>query len=240
MILKIHAPSVLVDEQYRKQSSIFASPDWQRFFDHAGEVDSDTHSGFWWEFFGRACAFVPGILKDITALFKDPTCPQYKTRSLDILERANRVHTALHDSHSRFQQRAPHLASLVDLPVSAESPDRVRLRALFIYTTISVCRIRATFSTSEAEQAASEAEAQTLAARALLIERAITELDPAMSWHLQQRNALAHVVIQTRDGWASSRTDGDVDRFLAQRWMDLEDAWQARVLTEAFGESHSS
>ncbi|KAF3479910.1 uncharacterized protein GIQ15_06886 [Arthroderma uncinatum] len=233
MILKIHAPSVLVDEQYRKQSSIFASPSWQRFFDQASEAEEDTHSGFWWEFFGRACAFVPGILKDITALFRDPACPQYKKHSLAILERANRVHAALHDSHGRFQQRAP---SLVDLPVGPESPDRVRLRALFIYTTITVCRVLATFARSKVERAASETEAQTLAAGALLIERAVAELDPAMAWHLQQRNALAHVVIQTRDRWVDD-VDVDVDRFLAQRWMDLEDAWQARVLTEAFGES---
>ncbi|KAE8422524.1 hypothetical protein BDV36DRAFT_245346 [Aspergillus pseudocaelatus] len=235
LLLRSQGPSILVDEMYRKQASIFERMEWQRFFAHASKTETDSDSSLWWEFFG-AISFMPGILKDMRVLF-DSTLPQseYVARSWDIVERTNKIHTALHESHLRYQQRPPYPPSLFDLPVCAESTVRVRLRGFLLYVIMYISRVTATLSPNEAECAVSEAEAQTFAAQALLTEKMTAQLDPTMTWHLEQRNALAHSIIQTRDIWASplaySMPWEERKYYLAQRWLQWEDSWRDGVLT---------
>ncbi|KAE8333320.1 hypothetical protein BDV39DRAFT_199048 [Aspergillus sergii] len=224
----------LVDEMYRKQASIFEDPGWQGFFEHASKTETDLDSSLWWEFFGAIC-FMPGILRDMRVLFDSTLSqPEYLAQSWDILERTHRMHSSLHDSHLRYQQRPPYPPSLFDLPVCAESSVRVRLRGFLLYVIMYISRVTATLSLNEAECAASEAEAQAFAAQALLTEKMTAQLDPTMTWHLEQRNALAHSIIQTRDIWVSHLPYGmpweERKYYLAQRWLQWEDSWRDGVL----------
>ncbi|OGM47651.1 hypothetical protein ABOM_004338 [Aspergillus bombycis] len=226
---------VLVDEMYRKQASIFEDLGWQRFFAHASKAETDADSSLWWEFFG-AISFMPGILRDMRVLFSNTLGhSQYLAKSWNILERTNKMHTTLHESHIRYQQRPPYPPSLFDLPVCAESTVRVRLRGFLLYVIMYISRVTATLSPDEAECAVSEAEAQAFATQALLTEKMTAQLDPTMTWHLEQRNALAHSIIQTRDKWASPlpyRLPWEERKcYLAQRWLEWEDSWRDGVLT---------
>lgn len=226
---------------YRKQTSIFEAPGWQRFFENASKTETDTDTSLWWEFFG-IISFLPGILKDTRILLNGaPLQSQYLARSSEIFERSKIVHSTIRDSHVLYQHRAPYPPSLFDLPVSAESPDRVRLRGFLLYVTMYIRRVQATLSPSEVERATSEAEAQTFAAQALLIENMTAKLDPAMTWHLEQRNALAHSIIQTREEWFSDKTHGmswdELKDFLAQRWLKWEDSWREGALTKELGQA---
>ncbi|KAE8344386.1 hypothetical protein BDV24DRAFT_148959 [Aspergillus arachidicola] len=235
LLLRSQGPSILVDEMYRKQASIFEAPEWQRFFEHASKTETDLDSSLWWEFFG-AISFMPGILRDMRVLFDSTLSqPEYLAQSWDILERTHKMHSSLHDSHLRYQQRPPYPPSLFDLPVCVESTVRVRLRGFLLYVIMYISRVTATLSLNEAECAASEAEAQAFAAQALLTEKMTAQLDPTMTWHLEQRNALAHSIIQTRHFWASHLPYGrpweEQKYYLAQRWLHWEDSWRDSVLT---------
>ncbi|KAH6984004.1 hypothetical protein EDB80DRAFT_235792 [Ilyonectria destructans] len=239
-LLKNQGPSIIIDEMYRKESSIFEAPEWQHFFQHASSLQLDTDSCLWWRFFGTT-AFLPGILKDLRSLFEDaPDRCGCSMQSSSILERARSMHRALHNNHVIYQHAAPHPLSLFNLPISAESPDRIRLRGFFLYTMMYISRVLATLSPSAIERATSEVEAQTFASQALLIEEMTTELDPAMSWHLQQRNVLSHSIIQEKKEWFSDNeqrmSQDKLEDFLGQRWLKWENSWRARVLAEELGE----
>ncbi|KAH6972714.1 hypothetical protein BKA56DRAFT_492559 [Ilyonectria sp. MPI-CAGE-AT-0026] len=240
MLLKSQGPSIIIDEMYRKESSMFEAQEWQRVFQRASDLQSDTDCRLWWKFFGTT-GFLPGILKDLRNLLEDaPHRCGYSVRSSAILERARSMHKALHNDHVIYQHAAPHPQSLFNLPVSAESPDRIRLRVFFLYTMMYICRVLATLSPSEIERATSEVEAQTFASQTLLIEEVTTKLDPAMAWHLQQRNGLAHSIIQKKEEWFSDNEHGmsqdKLKSFLAQRWLKWENLWRARVLAEELGQ----
>jgi hypothetical protein len=110
----------------------------------------------------------------------------------------------------------------------------------FLYTMMYICRVLATLSQSEIERATSEVEAQAFASQALLIEEVSLKLDPAMAWHLQQRNDLAHSIIRSKEDWFSDDEHGisrdQLEEVLAQRWLKWENSWRARVLAEELGE----
>ncbi|KAK2762569.1 hypothetical protein FQN54_000742 [Arachnomyces sp. PD_36] len=240
MLLKSQGPSIIVDEMFREQTSIFETPDWQSFFEHASSTETDVDTSLWWKFFGASC-FMPGILKDLRILFKATLSqPEYLEQSSMILERANSMYKTLQDSHILYQHRPPHPPSLFLFPNSPESADRVRLRGFFLYITMYICRVQASLCPNELERARSEVEAQTFATQALLVEKMAAELDPAMTWHLEQRNALAHSIIETREDWFSVGTDGmswvELRDFLAKRWLKWEDSWRDTVLNEELGE----
>ncbi|KAE8152969.1 hypothetical protein BDV25DRAFT_169737 [Aspergillus avenaceus] len=241
MLLKSQGPSIIIDEMYRKEASIFESAEWKTFFDRASETEKNAECRLWWKFFGTI-RLMPGILKDIRILC-DATLPQsaYLVKGSYILRRAREVHQALYVNHVLYQQQPPCPSSLFDIPTAAESPDRVRLRLFLLYVTLYMCRIEATFAPSQIERATSEVEAQIFAAQALRIERATAQLDPSMCWHLEQRNALAHSVLQTKAEWTSDSCDhmafGERKAFLAQRWLRWEDAWRDQVLSEELGAS---
>jgi hypothetical protein len=226
---------------YRKESSIFEAQEWQRVFQGASDLQSDSDCRLWWKLFGIT-GFLPGILKDLRNLLEDSTHRSgYLVGSSAILERAKGMHKALHNEHVFYQHAAPHPQSLFSLPVAAESPDRIRLRVFFLYTTMYICRVLATLSPTEIERATSEVEAQMFASQALLIEEVTTKLDPAMAWHLQQRNGLAHSIIQKKEEWFSDNELGmcrdKLKSFLAQRWLKWENSWRAGVLAEELGEN---
>lgn len=223
----------------RKQTSIFETPEWQGFFGYASQTETDNDTRLWWDFFA-IISLTPGIFKDISILFNDTLPPfEYLARSSDILGRAKKMYRAVQDSHILYQRRAPHPPSLFDLPVSAETSDRARLRGFFLYLTMYTLLINATLSKIESERAASEAEVQIFANQALLVEKVTAELDPATTWHLEQRNALAHSIIQTKEELRSDKTRGmsneELMAFLAQRWLKWEDLWNDGFQTGELG-----
>lgn len=226
---------------YREESSMFEAQDWQDAFQRIANLQSDPDRRLWWRFFGIAC-FLPGILKNLRRLVGDlPHQPEYSSRGSAILERAKGVYKAMHNEHVIYQHTAPHPRSLFGLPSSAESSDRTRLRVFFFYTIIYICRVLATLAPSEIERATSEVEAQEFANRALHVKEVTTELDPAMAWHLQQRNDLARSIIDTQEEWFSDNEHGtpwvELQSFLAKRWLKWEDSWRARVLAKELGVS---
>ncbi|WXC51057.1 hypothetical protein QX201_010762 [Fusarium graminearum] len=241
MLLKSQGPSIIIDEMHRKKSSIFEAQEWQRVFQRVSDLQSDSDCRLWWKFFGITGS-LPGMLKDLRNLLEDATHQSgYFVASSAILERAKGMHKALHNEHVLYQHAAPHPQSLFSLPVAAESPDRIRLRVFFLYTIMYICRVLATLSPTEIERATSEVEAQMFASQALLIKEATTKLDPAMAWHLQQRNGLAHSIIQKKEEWFSDNELGmsrdKLKSFLAQRWLKWENTWRAGVLVEELGEN---
>ncbi|RKK32520.1 hypothetical protein BFJ70_g16532 [Fusarium oxysporum] len=241
MLLKSQGPSIIIDEMYRKESSIFEAQEWQRVFQRASDLQSDSDCRLWWKYFGIT-GFLPGILKDLRNLLEDATHQSgYFVASSAILERAKVMHKALHNEHVFYQHAAPHPQSLFSLPVATESPDRIRLRVFFLYTIMYICRVLATLSPTEIERATREVEAQMFASQALLIEEVTTKLDPAMAWHLQQRNGLAHSIIEKKEEWFSDNELGmsrdKLKGFLAQRWLKWENSWRAGVLAEELGEN---
>lgn len=185
---------------------MFEAPEWQRLFTHMSEAEKDAESRLWADFFA-AISFKPGILKDVRILFEEfentdtatdtYTVPRSRSQylssqGLEVLQRARRLYNALHDSHILYQHRPPYPSSLSAIPSSPESPDRIRLRELYLYVMMYNCRLQATISPSELERASSEVEAQTLASQALSIREMAGKLDQAMAWHLEQWNGLAH------------------------------------------------
>ncbi|WZH50217.1 uncharacterized protein QYS62_011461 [Fusarium acuminatum] len=221
----------IIDEMYRKESSIFEAQEWQRVFQCASVLQSDSDCHLWWKFFG-IIGFVPGILKDLRNLLEDSTNRSgYLVGGSAILERAKSVHKALHNEHVLYQHTAPHPQSLFSLPTAAESPDRIRLRVFYLYTIMYICRVLATLSSTEIERATSEVEAQMFASQALLIEEVATKLDPAMAWHLQQRNGLAKSIIEKKEEWFFDNEIGisrdKLKGFLTQRWLTWENSWRA-------------
>ncbi|KAH7232747.1 hypothetical protein BKA59DRAFT_446238 [Fusarium tricinctum] len=231
MLLKSQGPSIIIDEMYRKESSIFEAQEWQRVFQCASVLQSDSDCRLWWKFFG-IIGFVPGILKDLRNLLEDSTNRSgYLVGGSAVLERAKSVHKALHNEHVLYQHTAPHPQSLFSLPTAAESPDRIRLRVFYLYTIMYICRVLATLSSTEIERATSEVEAQMFASQALLIEEVATKLDPAMAWHLQQRNGLAKSIIEKKEEWFFDNEIGisrdKLKSFLTQRWLTWENSWRA-------------
>ncbi|KAF9891667.1 hypothetical protein FE257_003679 [Aspergillus nanangensis] len=249
MLLKSQGPSIVVDEMYRHQKSIFETLSWQSFFQHASDTEYDPDASLWWKFFG-AISFMPGVLKDMRILLSNtsqqeqqqqqqPQSSYTETRSA-ILSRAKQILTSLHHSHVLYQHTPPHPPSLFSLPTAPESPDRVRLRGFLLYVTMYICRVEATLSPGGIERAVAEAEAQTFASQALLIERTTVQVDPAMTWHLAQRNALALSIVQTRGEWYSDTErgwgeDGELWGFLGGRWLRWEDSWRDEYLKEELG-----
>jgi hypothetical protein len=215
---------------YRKESSIFESQEWQRVFQHASVLQSDSDCRLWWKFFGIT-GFLPGILKDLRNILDESTHRSWNPAGGSaILKRAKSVYRALHNEHVFYQHTAPHPQSLFSLPTAAESPDRIRLRVFYLYTIMYICRVLATLSSTEIERATSEVEAQMFASQALLIEEVATKLDPAMVWHLQQRNGLAHSIVEKKEEWFSDNELGisrdKLKGFLAQRWLTWENSWR--------------
>lgn len=109
---------------------------------------------------------------------------------------------------------------------------------------MQICRALATISKTGTSRATAEQEAQALAAQALLIQYATTDLDPAMSWHFGQRNALAESIVGTRAEWISEADFGSLkgdyyeeererERFLGARWLAWYEAWMNQYLSVA-------
>ncbi|KAL4787688.1 hypothetical protein BJX76DRAFT_318058 [Aspergillus varians] len=242
MLLKSVAPSNLLDEMYRlRSSSIFELPVWQNLFEYASETETDHDSSLWWEFFRLVC-FVTGVVTEMRNIFTTSiTQSEYSERSSTVLDRARWVHRMYHDGHTRYQTREPYPLSLFNVPVTAESPDRIRLRGFYFHPMMQICRALTTLSPDEMERAAAEAEAQTLAAQALLIQQASVELDPAMSWYFAQKNPFAHSIIRTRESWVSQselpweELRGD----LAQRWLKWHFFWRVTHLSESLEDKSS-
>lgn len=160
----------------------------------------------------------------------------------DRLHRAQSIHRRLHEIRARSQEAGS--PSLSDLPLTPESPDRIRLRGFFLYSLMQICRALATISKTATSRATAEEEAQTLAAQALLIQYATTDLDPAMSWHFGQRNALAESIVGTRAEWISEGDFGGLkgdyyeeererERFLGARWLAWYESWMNQYLSVA-------
>ncbi|KAH7002770.1 hypothetical protein EDB82DRAFT_453872 [Fusarium venenatum] len=233
-LLKSHGPSIVVDELYRNSTSMFQDPDWQSLFRHAATLEKDNESSYWWKFFSVTTS-LPGILKDMRNIFATGAYQYGDTdESGKVLNRANNAYKQLHANNALYQREPPHASSLFNLPVSPESSERIRLREFFLYTMIYMCRIRATLSTEEIERYIAEVEAQTFATQALLIQKTANIFDRNMAWHLEQRNGLAHSVIQTRTDWLSdticNRDRGELHKLLAQRWLKWESSWRNSVL----------
>ncbi|RMJ02313.1 hypothetical protein CDV36_015417 [Fusarium kuroshium] len=91
------------------------------------------------------------------------------------------------------------------------------------------------------ERALNEAEAQTFATQALLIEKVTKQLDRTMAWHFEQRNGLAQSVAETRVTWLSdlvgNQHDVNLNELPAQRWLKWENSWRNTVLDLEYRES---
>ncbi|KAK8013134.1 hypothetical protein PG991_009405 [Apiospora marii] len=231
---------------YRKEPSLFETREWQTFFARAAADEPDADAQLLWKLIG-AISFLPGILKDIQALSeRGAPCgsSEYRDRSTDILERTRCIYRAFQVGHFFYQQRPPHPASLLDMPLAdaaaAESPGRVRLRGVFFCSMIYFCRVQATFAPEAGERAASEAEAQTLASQALLIIRETQGRDPVLAWHLEERNNLARSVVRTRDEWGPDREGEmggreELSGFLLRRLRTWLDTWAEESLAAEVG-----
>jgi hypothetical protein len=226
-----------VDEINRKTASIFEASDWQRLFSHMSEIENDANSKLWWKFFGTVC-YIPGSLRNVRNLFiKKRTPSQYLEENLKVLERVEWMYEMMHASHALYLDSSPHPSSLFDVPEMAETPDRIRLREFYLYGMLLISRILATVSPSEQRRAASETEAQSLANQVLLIEKKTIELDPILSWHLEQRNALPYSIIGTRDDWLSEQSSEVQPRnVLGHRWLKWESSWLGQVISKGLGE----
>lgn len=212
---------------FNLRSSIFEDPEWQRVFKQASQAATDPDASLWWEMFGLMC-FVPGMVSELKTLFLKPF-PQsdHFNQTSNLLERARWLYDRMHDSHIHYQKSTSSL-SLLSLPVGPESLDRIRLRLFYLTCLIQICRAIATVSEDETERATREEEAQTLAAQALLIQQKTADLDPAMSFHLQQGRVLFASTVQTKAAWASGTQPSlacELPGYLARRWTE----WQTLV-----------
>ncbi|KAL2866054.1 uncharacterized protein BJX67DRAFT_372740 [Aspergillus lucknowensis] len=162
------------------RGSIFEAPEWQSMF-------------------GLMC-FIPGMVSELKTLFIKPfSHSDHFNQTSNLLERARWLYDRIHDSHIHYQKNTSSL-SLLSLPVTPESLDRIRLRLFYLTCQIQICRAIATISEDQIERATREEEAQTLAAQALLIQQKAADLDLAI---------LAC----------------ELPRYLAQRWLE----WQILV-----------
>lgn len=215
--------------------SMFEIPAWQSIFEYASACEADHDASLWWEFFRLVC-FVTGVVTEMRHIFTTSlTQFDYLERSSKVLNRARWVRKMFHEGHVRYQTREPYPLSLFDLPITAESPDRIRLRGFYFHPKMQICRAIAAVSPDETERAAAEAEAQTAAAQALLIQHTTVQLDPAMSWYFRQKNPFAHSIIRTRVEWAShSKLPWEELRDdLAQRWLKWHYSWRVTHLSES-------
>ncbi|KAI1360792.1 hypothetical protein F5Y08DRAFT_348412 [Xylaria arbuscula] len=239
MLFRSQGPHILISEMYKKKTSMFEAQQWQLFFDSASNKEKSTDAQYWWKFFG-CMVFLPGILKDAKVLFSEATLDPftYSSRSFGILKRAKNLSQALNENHVLYQRSTSQPRSLLDLPssVHVESMDRVRLQGFLQYPTMFLSRLQATLSLSEVDRAMGEEEAQKVAAQVLLVERMARHSDPAMAWHLGQRNRLPYSIIRTREEWLPFNEPRggweDLKAFLAQRWLRWEDSWNGEVLTK--------
>lgn len=220
-------PVQVLDDMFNLRSSIFEAPEWQRVFKQASQAATDPDAGLWWEMFGLMC-FVPGMVSELKTLFLKPY-PQsdHFNQTSNLLERARWLYDRMHDSHINYQKSTSSL-SLLSLPVGSESLDRIRLRLFYLTCLIQICRAIATVSEDETERATREEEAQTLAAQALLIQWKTADLDPAMSFHLQQGRVLFASTVRTKAAWDSGTQPSlacELPGYLARRWME----WQTLV-----------
>ncbi|KAK7937798.1 uncharacterized protein PG986_014666 [Apiospora aurea] len=206
-LIRSQGPYVVTKAIFKRESSLFETPKWQGFFDHAAREEADADSRLSWKFVG-AISFIAGILRDVQALF-DSTLPmsrsEYAARSSDILERSGRIRRSFEAAHREYQQRPPYPPSLFDLAVAAESPGRVQVRGIFFHSMIFLCRIRATFAPTGRERAASEDEAQALAAQAVLAASTAQSYAPELAWHLEERSDLVRSIVRTRDDWVPAQ-----------------------------------
>lgn len=217
-----------------RDSSMFELPAWQSVFEYASACEADHDASLWWEFFRLVC-FVTGVVTEMRNIFTASlTQSEYSERCSKVLNRARWVREMFHAAHVRYQTR-PYPLSLFDLPLAPESPDRIRLRGFYFHPTMQIRRAITTLSPDEMERTAAEAEAQTLAAQALLIQHATVQLDPAMSWYFTQKNPFAHSIIRTRVEWAShSKLPWEQLRDdLAQRWLKWHYSWRVTHLSES-------
>jgi hypothetical protein len=232
---------------HKKESSIFESREWQDFFENAASREEESDAHFWWPFFG-AMTFIQNILKDARDLCSNTTLNdcEYMLRNMSILQRTENMYQALLALHERYQLSCASQAqgSLLDLPTAgrAESPDRIRLRHFLLYPVMFSCRLRASLSPSPSVRAASEEEAQKVAARALHIEKIGRTVDPNMAWHLAQRNSLPYSIVRTREDWLSITEPGEdwkeLKGYLAQRWLKWDNTWHEEVLDKELGQIH--
>ncbi|KAK8057383.1 hypothetical protein PG996_011320 [Apiospora saccharicola] len=241
VLIRSQGPYAIMKAIYKKETSLFETREWQDFFDHAASDEPDADSQFLWKLIG-AISFLPGILKDIQVLAQRvPSCgsPEYRERRTNILERTRRVYRTFHNGHLSYQHRPPYPASLFDMPLAAESPGRTRLRGIFFCSIIYFCRIHATFGPADSERAASEAEAQSFAAQALLVTSETQSRDPVLAWHLEERNQLSRSVVRTREEWDPARERGmenwELSRFLLRRLQSWIDSWAEESLAAEVG-----
>ena len=224
-------------EIFKREKSMFETREWKRFFDQAASTETDAESQLYYIIMG-AVAFLPGILKDIHTLdFKSSQDCQseYAVRRADILERTERTYRAFKDGHICYQCRPPYPVSLCDLPVAAESPGRVRCRGAYFSSMIFFCRIRATFGWTRSDRAASEAEAQSLAACSLQVASHARSRDPILAWHLEERSGMPRSAIRTREQWGSApeyetETEEELAGFLLRRLQMWLASWSDEYL----------
>ncbi|KAL4881765.1 hypothetical protein BJY04DRAFT_188085 [Aspergillus karnatakaensis] len=227
MLLKSQGPSIIVDAIFNDRHTIFEAPEWQEVFKLAAQAESDPDARLWWELFGPM-SFVPGIIVDLRRLCElvrvQPFSPsEFFAQSANVMERAKWVQKAMNDSHMRYQTSPPHPPSLFQLPTAPESPDRIRLRLFFFTSLMQMGRALATISESQPDRAAGELEAYTMAAQALLIPQKTADIDPAMTFHFQQRTGLQMSVVKTKALWEAEKepkSAGELPAFLAIRWLN--------------------
>ncbi|KAL5342727.1 hypothetical protein BJX70DRAFT_355648 [Aspergillus crustosus] len=225
MLLKSQGPSIVVHSIFSSRRTIFEDPEWQRVFSQASQAESDPDARLWWELF-QPLSFVPGMILDVrelcTRTVSEQLCAsEFFKQSAALRERTKSIDTAIHESHLRYQTTTPYPPSLIHLPTTAESADRIRLRLFYSTALIQVGCALATISQNPADRAASAAEAQELAAQALLIPRKTADLDPAMAFHFQQRGGLPTSVVRTKHLWESNMEpeEQELAVFLADRWL---------------------
>ncbi|KAI1111322.1 hypothetical protein F5Y14DRAFT_464625 [Nemania sp. NC0429] len=239
MLLRSQGPYILTSDIYKNESSMFEAQEWQDLFCRAADMETNADAHYWWRFFGIV-TFLPGILKDARALFsEDPIDPfMYISRSCGILERAEHLYRALNESHVLYQRSTSQPESLFELLscTDIQSAIRVRLQGLLLYPAMFIFRLQATLSLSEVHRARGEERAQRLAAQMLVVEKITRSSDPAMAWHLGQRNGMPYSIIRTREEWLCINEPGgnweELNTFLTQRWLRWESYWKETVLIE--------
>ncbi|KAK8091694.1 hypothetical protein PG997_002055 [Apiospora hydei] len=206
-LIRSQGPYVVTKAIFKRESSLFETRKWQAFFDHAAREETDADSRLSWKFVG-AISFIAGILRDVQALFESAlpmSRSEYAALSNDILERSGRIRRSFEAAHLEYQQRPPYPPSLFDLAVAAESPGRVQVRGIFFHSMIFLCRVRATFAATAQERAASEDEAQALAAQAVLAASTAQSYAPELAWNLEERSDVVRSILRTRDDWVPAR-----------------------------------
>ncbi|KAK8022587.1 hypothetical protein PG993_013354 [Apiospora rasikravindrae] len=246
-LIRSHGPYVVTKAIFTRESALFESRQWQDFFHRAASEEPDADSQLTWRFIG-AISFIAGILRDVQGLFESPPMgrSEYVARTTDILERTGQIRRAFEAAHLLYQQRPPYPPPLFALAVAAESPGRVQARSIFFHSMIFLCRIRETFAPTAQERAASEDEAQALAAQALLAASTAQSCAPGLAWHWEEQSDLVRSIMRTKEDWTPVRepeqemTWEELTEFLLRRLQKWFTLWTESYLVPELRWSASS